>query len=267
MGFRVDRLDNSTIRYCTIRDGTSTAMWLYESSHIDIHDNRIHDNSIGIYISYSSMRCDIYENEIWDMSSNGIRFEQYARRNEVHNNTIHDTGTSIYFYSNNKPHNNTIYWNMLYNHSSWGIRCDGVSNTIHNNTLKHGDSYGIEIYTGSYNIITNNEISGFDDYAIYMYNAADNLFYRNNVENNGGSASQGRDNTANNYYDNGTVGNYWSDWGGSGNYSIDGTGDAVDHYPQNTTYETSAPEKVPEFGLFPVVATILVMAVVFRRRK
>jgi len=266
-GFWLDRLDNSTVRYCTIGDSTGTAIFFYESSDIDIHNNSIHDHSIGVYLSYSSMNCDVYDNEIWEMSSYGVYFEQYAKWNEIHNNTIHDTSSSISIYQSNPAHNNSIYWNMLYNHSSVGIRCNGILNRIHNNTLKIGDSYGIQVYTGEYNVITDNEISGFDSYGIYMYDAADNLFYRNNVANNGASASQGRDNTANNYYDNGTIGNYWSDWGGSGNYSIDGTGGAVDRYPQNTTFETSAPEKVPEFGPLFTLSMVLAMAVVFRRRR
>lgn len=74
-------------------------------------------------------------------------------------------------------------------------------------------------------------------------------------------------------WDNGLVGNYWSDYNGEGAYVIDK--DNVDHYPLSEQVDISTSLREPEpFPTLLVVATIVTVAIVgiglliyFKKRK
>jgi parallel beta-helix repeat protein len=83
-----------------------------------------------------------------------------------------------------------------------------------------------------YNTITECEFEGLDLNGNSEYNS----IYYNNFINNSLGFPQARDNGVNNIWFNTTYneGNYWSDWIGTGNYSIAGTANSYDEYPLNS---------------------------------
>ncbi|MEJ2242892.1 MAG: NosD domain-containing protein, partial [Candidatus Bathyarchaeota archaeon] len=97
----------------------------------------------------------------------------------------------------------------------------------------------------------------------------DNLFYNNSFDNN-----QNVQITSTNYteaWDNGTIGNYWSNYNGTDNNG-DGTGDTpyiIDENNQDN-YPLMEPAEIPEFpSLAPLltVPLLFTVALVTYRRK
>ena len=132
---------------------------------------------------------------------------------------------------------------------------ESAYSTIVNSTLT-SNSFGIRMEYNLYaniegNILMNNAYGMYFDYEVnhgtirynyfelnYMYAVSIkgsneyNEFYHNAFINNAGGGSQAYDDSTNywhSYYQN--SGNYWSDWPGFGNYTIDGIGGNADQYP------------------------------------
>jgi len=85
-----------------------------------------------------------------------------------------------------------------------------------------------------------------EEYGVYMSSSSKtNLIHHNNfVDNNPTGTSQAYDGGKHNiWYDSLNLeGNYWSDWNGTGSYSIDGYGGTVDLYPLEEPSDFEIPE-------------------------
>ena len=135
--------------------------------------------------------------------------------------------------------NNTVAWTEI---GIYTRDCDDVE--IAYNELMNNTFYGVSFGAGTSNGLVHN-----------------NNFY-GNYDNDG----QAYD-SQNNSWDNGTAGNWWSDWNGTGDYNIGGPSDAVDNYPLGDPVVTGAPERVPEFGPMVVISLLAVALLAFRRLR
>jgi len=135
---------------------------------------------------------------------------------------------------------------MKYNGDS-GIILAGITpngdNNIINNTIKFNNIYGIYIMLGDNNTIKSNNFLDNQDYGVFINSPShNNLVYWNYFYYNG-QPLQAFDNGTNNAWDNGTVGNYWSDyedkyfnaWNDGffwdTPYAINGTANSYDNHP------------------------------------
>ncbi|MFX0155831.1 MAG: NosD domain-containing protein [Candidatus Hodarchaeota archaeon] len=147
----------------------------------------------------------------------------------------------------NQMTNSTIMGNLCINFMQ-GIHINHVSYcVIKYNTVENNNYQGINIRISSYNKIINNTVKMTPQHAIALVGDADwNKIYNNVLINNSFSEtynidgrltgtinSQGFDEGSNNYwYDEvSNQGNFWSDYQGIGNYSIDGPAGTEDIYP------------------------------------
>jgi len=116
------------------------------------------------------------------------------------------------------------------------------------------------------NSIISNNISN-SNVAFGFYNSSDNIIYYNNISNNSivfqdQSIGLYPYMASSNIWDNGTVGNFWSNYKGNGSYVIDSSN--IDYYP--LTYEIT----VPEFSwsvIVPLLVLVFSVALIFRYRK
>ncbi len=125
---------------------------------------------------------------------------------------------------------------------------------IEENTISNCVQQGINIHHSHSNNITYNEIKNCTDFGVALvgglsyYNLVhhntflDNAFggtYNIDGEKFGNITSQAYDDgTQNTWYEEETkTGNLWSDFSGKGDYSIDGTAESVDIYPQRLDSE------------------------------
>lgn len=126
----------------------------------------------------------------------------------------------------------------------YGVSIIGSRNIIFGNTISETKGDAIHLVVGiSKNIIAGNQIIGnrVGVHTIYMMSqggAEGNLFYCNNFIDNGQNVYNEAIVTSvgsRNFWDNGTAGNFWSDYNGQGPYVIDETN--VDYHPLTSTID------------------------------
>jgi len=162
----------------------------------------------------------------------------------------------------------------------WSNNC-----TLSNNVCINNSWYGVNLEYSDNNKVESNWIENCSYYGIAIWWAIGNVVWNNTLINNNGAGDtynwdhvQALDDGAGNFW-NSTDGhgNYWSDWTGPDvnepfgivdqPYQVRGDADAHDNYPL-----TTAPtEPIPEFGMMPLVAMVLLVAIVLtigaRRRR
>jgi parallel beta-helix repeat protein len=168
-------------------------------------------------------------------------------------------GDSIHIYGNNVTDSSNGY----------GIQFEGCSNTtIQNNNIIHNKigvnlaNYGLYNYSNwnsSGNIVFKNNIVGnFKNAAV-----ENNLSYYDSFIKSFGEMGNRTDTV---FWDNGSVGNYWSDYNGNGTYVIDENN--VDHYPLTQQVDISSIASIPTTNqpnavlILPIAVTFVILTVV-----
>jgi len=191
------------------------------SSNNDIFSNNITNNKNGIYFTgastsntisrnnitantvdgihlWGSSNTDINENTITNNTENGIIFFE-SQHNRIIGNTITGNGNGIKLWFD--ANDNSVYDNYIANNAIGILIDDSFDNSIIGNMITENSDWGMQL-TGSQN---------------------NNVIYHNNfVDNNVGEGLQvsipaqwsidGTQPGRGNVWDNGTAGNYWSDY-------------------------------------------------------
>ena len=283
----------------------------YESSHNIISGNNITNNSMqGIRISSSNNT--INDNNL-TKNGNGISLTGGSNNTIIKNSITDNNKWGITVSSSN----NTLSKNYLSNNTGAGISIYGSYNDVSGNNITNSKT-GINLEASSDNCLVGNTITnntcGINltrppDVDIIMFpyapvvrpgslrnnvsgnlisdsavgvqldHSSDNTFVHNSFINN---TDQTQSDTSTDFWDNGSEGNYWSDYTGN-----DGDGDGLgdtpyviaennqDNYPLMNPYETSGvPDDkkpaTPDLTLLAIAAVIvlaIVVGVAFYRRK
>jgi parallel beta-helix repeat protein len=232
-----------TSDYCTVSDNVIT-----DSRWLGVGIDRSNNNTIAGNIISQAGRVGITVGSVYaggPGSATRIIGGDSIPARESSNNTISNNGINgtrlagIYLmrYSvNDTVANNTI------TDSRYGILTRGIGNIIRNNTVGDLEGSGIEMGYDAYdNQVVNNMISGaeegivldggshntimgnwingsFGNGIILTNNDGTNIVYANVlIGNNGATATYDAEHAqayddSNNQWNNGTIGNYWSDW-------------------------------------------------------
>lgn len=149
---------------------------------------------------------------------------------------------------------------------TWAISIQGGnSNQIVGNNII-GNMVGFFIAETSNNTIQRNNVVNCSSMTIGAYDSSNNLIFDNNFINNSnlfvdegiGSNSP----ISVNIWDNGAIGNFWSDYSGNGSYVIDANN--IDYHP--LSHQTTIPE-FPAIAILPLLLSIFSIAVILRHRK
>ena len=276
-----------------VADGTATVInntcnnndygiYLYYSVLSTVANNTCSDNSYeGIWLDYSgssTVTNNTCTNNNWD----GILLEDSVLStvtNNTCNDNSYDNGCGIALWSsggstviNNTCNNNdygiivffssssTVFNNMCNNNSLVGIMlstCDSSIVTI--NTCSNNYYNGIYLDDSAFCVITYNLIQeNGEEYGVQLESSDNNRIHHNTfVDNNPGGTSQAYDEGINNYwYDTETSeGNFWSDWSGTGSYSIAGSADSFDLYP----LEEPVVNEYPQIVLLTLLLSIVTL--------
>jgi parallel beta-helix repeat protein len=212
----------------------------------------------------------------------------------IRQNNIYNNGASNYTVLGNYPvpeylgsgialssgSNFYIYENNITNNSKFGIQLINTVNnsSLHNNNII-GNGIGIHLNNFElgwnfynvglgnivyYNNIISNGKNAVIDNSVYQNITADNSTFRGHVKGNGTDVV---------FWDNGQVGNYWSDYDGNGAYVIDENN--IDHYPliQQVDINSEAPTPVGALftpltiGLITIIMAVLISFLLFRRHR
>lgn len=198
------------------------------SSYVNISDNTFSDTSTGIALSFSE-DSTIVRNVCMNNFDGIILSNSY--NSVVNNNTCTNNDHGIFVSSSQLSSiaNNTCDGNYdgIYLSDS-----DDITITL--NIITNSDNNGIGLYGSQNAQITKNILRNNRGYGISLMSCeSSHLYYNIFIDNNAYEGSQAYDDgdSANYWYNIDTKeGNYWSDWSGSGTYTIDGSS-AEDSYP------------------------------------
>jgi len=185
-GFYLDNSNDTLIANNTC-DNCNVGISLTHSCNNKIIGNTVSNNGEGIVLAVKSTHNVISSNTVTN-NSQGINIRAYAINNTISRNTIIDnfySGIYVSLSSNNVITRNTIVQHLhgIYLYGSFATRNILAENTVANNS--HG---------------------------VHVFQSSGNIFYHNNFINNINQVYF--DYSLTNLWDNGTEGNYWSDYDG-----------------------------------------------------
>ncbi len=207
-----------------------------------ISNNLVSRNYIdGISLFSNSANNSVAYNSVIENDFKGIYLSSNSNNNSILSNDVKDNGESG-IWLNFNSNNNTVIGNNASSNGEDGIRIEGSSsnNTIGENKIQNNTLDGIVLVddcsnnTFIYNYVVGNTGTG----ANITVGCDGNLFYYNNFSMN--CVKNAQDNGTFNRWDNGSIGNYWGDYGG-----IDNNDDGIGDTPQPVSGEGSIQDNYP----------------------
>ena len=238
-------------------------------NNCNITGNKIENCREGITSSASVHSVTISKNIIKDTTAGmGILFI-YAIPHHITitDNTITNTTYGI---GVQEGYSYVISGNNVINNGG-GIGIRGSDSTITGNNVTSNTGEGINIY-GSNNTILGNYVADNKVGVTFTgSNTTDNLFYNNSFDND-----QNVQITSTNYaesWDNGTIGNYWSDYNGV-DITLDGIGNTPyiidennkDNYPLMEPVEPTIIPEFPSWTILPLLIAATLVGVTVRNK-
>jgi len=220
--------DFTTITNNEIFNNTNHGIYSTWTDNVTVTNNTIYGNGwnfvevperCGIYL-YKARDWIINQNTIYNNTDNGIYLEGYGYNN-ITNNEIYDNA------------NDGIY-------STGVVNCNVIANTIYDNAYD-----GIDLSECSYWNITNNIIFDNAQYGVNLDPTDECWVYYNDI---GWNSENAYDWSDWNYWDNVTIGNWWHDYSGFGNYTIPGPAAVNDTAPSKSMYVQAASPMEYEVG-------------------
>ena len=261
-GIKLQQSTNNTINQNTINGYVyGYGIFLDYSSENDLIRNQISNNYYEVLIKDSNKNC-IRENNI---STSISIFITPTDQSMLESYGIRLQGSS----------DNTIIGNSVKCPKGMRILLSSVNNTIENNFISNSRYNGLEfVEDANYNQVKANTIIS-NGVGVNFWNSSNNIIYSNNFINNDAQISIYSLND-NNSFDNGTNGNYWSNY--NTRYpnasEIDDSGIwntpfyineyNIDHFPLK-----QAVEVIPEFSSWTILPLIIALsiAMIYSRSK
>ncbi|MHA1999743.1 MAG: right-handed parallel beta-helix repeat-containing protein, partial [Promethearchaeota archaeon] len=249
-GLKLFSADNGVVENCNISSNNEHGIYLYiDTDNVKIRNNVINsnlENGIGINPSTSTQSGHEYvNNEIKNNANGGISVSQNLVGAQILDNTF--SGNSINLNLQTSSYL-TIKGNTIVDGSSYGIlgliHHSVIEKNVFDNCATALHLYGVSAtYASNYNDISKNVFTGNVE-GIRLMNSAytgNNTLWFNHLEGN----SDHVDDEGTNYWDNGSIGNYWDDYAG-----VDGDNDGIG----DTVYDVDATGGAP-YDHFPLMIT------------
>jgi parallel beta-helix repeat protein len=241
------------------------------------------NNTFGIFVTYAK-GVKILESTVSNNKQNGISL-YYSSDAYIENSTINmnaGDGISCYWVADNctfignnitanlhdgiqfLDFNSTAARNHIVGNGRYGILVSGSNSLVYGNWIVANNDTGIEVLYSSNSTISSNVICNNTAYGLHIegsntdVKSSDNTIYDNLIGWN--KAENALDDGSHNMWDNGTLGNAWSDYTGYGTYSVPGSAGSIDRFPRRlevfpVTSNTNMDEFQPTALFLPLLAS------------
>lgn len=238
-------------------------MTLDGSSYNTVSLNQIVDNECGVIVGRLSENNNIVQNEFARDDAEAITVHSQSHRNYIYNNTILDCRAAAHIdRSDDNVFSNNMIWNCTVSYMYVIDEMNSRGNLFEGNVI---DSYirhyeGMSLYNCNQSTIVGNTIMNCQ-YGIYVADCMDNTFYHNNLINCSAYVFFFRGPSLGNVWDNGSEGNYWSDYNGTDS-NQDGIGDTPYIIDESNTdrYPLMVQFVIPEFPSFLILPLFMIAA-------
>ena len=257
---------NNTISGNTANHNGEVGISLLETDNNIVSGNIMLNNGGGIGLGNTNYT-RIVNNTVKHSSGDGISFHGSSNNNWISNNYVDNNTWGMSFVD--QSHNNTAKANYVNDSSAIGIEVYHDNQTFLDNIITNNGN-GIMI-TSSNNIISRNTISFNDESGIHLgTDSKNNIIFRNTIE--GNLVNNGNDEGTNNQWDNGTIGNYWSDYPGvdanddgigDTPYDITGAASSQDNFP---IWDDGPEFKIPGYNLFLLLGILSIVSITLSKK-
>ena len=223
-----NNLSNNKVNY-----NTKSGIHLWYSDHNNLSRNKaINNNAVGIRLMTS--HSNTLSRNSASLNSNGFEISSSDNNLLLNNTVIYSSWDGIYVYDSVE---NNLLKNNFSNNVRFGVQLSfSNENNLSLNFVSNNNDYGIYLGHSDTSLIIDNTIkSNFG--GICLNSSLNNKIYNNSFISNGQNAI---DNSIGTLWDNGALGNYWTDYFGvdiddngigDSPYNITGIAGAQDNFP------------------------------------
>jgi len=200
---------------------------LANSTGVTLRDGIFRNVPIGIQLGFSDDNT-LTNNTMSENSVHGLELETSYRNMITNNAALNNAVYGMYLHLSQ---NNTLANNTVSGNTEQGIYVYFSSdNALIDNTITRNGLDGVCLGSvTSNNVLTKNTIGLNNGTGVTNYGQS-NLLYLNTFDSN--VEGNALDNGFDNQWNTTGVGNYWSDYNGTGTYKIPGTAGSIDYHPQ-----------------------------------
>jgi parallel beta-helix repeat protein len=237
---------NMTIPYYKLKDVNTSYVGIYScAERLTVMNLKITEFWCGIQLEHASEN-RIVGNDV--INNNQGIWIHYSSNNTISNNTISNNRQGLTLVTSY----DTVENNTITNNTEYGIKLSWAFNTVFKNTLMN-NSHGVWVLS-SYNNFHNNVFLNNSE-QVHLSYAVDAYL--------DGCTKSAIVQPVFNSWDNGTVGNYWSDYNGRGSYVIDENN--IDNHPLAQQVDISSIALAPTLTI--VIIAIIISLLLYRRHR
>jgi parallel beta-helix repeat protein len=234
-GVRLRFSDDCIIEGNLITNNTIEGIDIYQSDNCSIRGNIVSENgwvndtftASGMLIG-SSHECLVEDNLLYNNSNHGIDLTLSEnctiRNNEIHEHLDIDSescGVHIHESDRATLQDNTIFDNYIGIQDFRSDLCNLTGNVVNNNNF-----HGIQVNESENCFVFDNLVYDTISTGIYLVQTNACRIIANDIGWNEQNAIE-TDSIGSNHWNDGSIGNWWSDWTGIGFYSIYNTSDGI----------------------------------------
>ena len=225
-GIELVSCSNCTLTNNTVSNNLRHGFYLWFSNNCKLINNTATFNKrCGFYIYFSDnckLTSNIATNNLYGFSSHSSCSCTLLDNNATSNS---NDGFSLTSLIDSILVNNTAIYNL-----ATGFDLEDLDScTVFNNTASKNSWNGLTLDDSTKCKLTNNTIAHNLEDGVYLHYSDNCVLFLNRFGYNGRYNAE--DDGYPNYWDNGTHGNYWADYDGSGHYTIPGRVGSVDNHP------------------------------------